>query len=310
MFLSYNRVCVNAFYFPKLNIKLYPGEIVSIFVILLLVFFIVVNIVDMNRFVVRRRVIPTDKLPKGKKVRFVLLADLHSRQFDKGNNKLLTAIRNCEPDYILVAGDMITATLKKNNAPAVSFMKEICKDYKVYYGLGNHEYRAKIYPEDYGKMYENYFHDIASPNLTVLDNERCTVGDFEFLGLSIDREFYKKFRFPKMDMDYVSQMLGEPDPDKFSILIAHNPEYAKVYFEYPADLFVSGHFHGSLIRLPFIGGLISPSFRPFPKYTGGFYKKNGRYGYVSCGIGFHTFPIRFYNPGEVTVLEIEGTKSE
>ena len=155
--------------------------------------------------------------------------------------------------------------------------------------------------------YDDFMQKIQSGNLTVLDNDRVTVGDLQIIGLSIEKEYYKKFKRIHMNPEHVPELIGMPDSDKYSILIAHNPQYGEAYFEYPADLFVSGHFHGCLIRLPFIGGIISPAFRLFPKYNGGLYQKNGRYGYVSCGIGSHTLPIRFYNPGEVTEITIEGT---
>ncbi len=298
---------LNDLLLAKTIFHFYPGEVIAIVEILLLVFFIVVNIVDMNRFVVRKVKIKTAKKIGKKSVKFVLLSDLHSKEFDKGNKKLLKAIRQCEPDFIVIAGDMLTATSRKNNSPAVSFVNELTKDYKVYFGLGNHEYRAKIYPETYAGMYDDFMQKIQSGNLTVLDNDRVTVGDLQIIGLSIEREYYKKFKRIHMNPEHVPELIGMPDPNKYSILIAHNPQYGEAYFEYPADLFVSGHFHGCLIRLPFIGGIISPAFRLFPKYNGGLYQKNGRYGYVSCGIGSHTLPIRFYNPGEVTEITIEGT---
>jgi hypothetical protein len=281
-------------------------KIVLIIVAILTVAFIVVNILDINRFVVRKNLIKTKKLAKNKEVRFVLIADLHSATFGKNNAKLLSSIRKCNPDFIVVAGDMMTAKPGKDNQPAVDFMNALTKEYKVYYGLGNHEHRARLYKETYGDMYDEYFEAIKSDNLTVLDNESVALDDVEIIGLTIDREYYKRLVRKKMSDTYLTDTLGTPDEDKFSILIAHNPEYGDQYFDYPADLFVSGHLHGGIIRLPWLGGVASPSIHLFPKYDGGLYQKNGRYGYVSCGLGTHTVPMRFNNPGEITLFTIQG----
>ena len=45
--------------------------------------------------------------------------------------------------------------------------------------------------------------------------------------------------------------------DVYHILLAHNPEFAETYFDYGADLTLSGHVHGGIFR---IGkhGLLSP----------------------------------------------------
>ncbi len=283
-----------------------PKRIINACLAMLVITFLTVNYFDIHRFVVREKTIRTKKLKRGKQVKFLLLADLHSARFGRDNKKLLKKIYDIDPDYVIVAGDMMTARSHRDNKEAIAFMNALTKNYKVYYGLGNHEYRARLYPETYGDMYKEYFDAIASRNLTVLDSESVTVGDFEITGLTVECKYYKRLSFEPMKKDYVKHTVGEADPDKFSILIAHNPEYGDAYFDYGADLFVSGHLHGGIIRLPRIGGVASPSFKLFPKYSGGLYEKNGRYGYVSCGLGTHTVPVRFNNPGEITVITVEG----
>ena len=273
----------------------------------LAVSFVVKKYVDIHRFVKRECLLRTKKLPKGREVRFVLIADLHSREFGNKNINLIKAIRKANPDFIVVAGDIMTARPGHDNRPAVDLINALTKEYKVYYGLGNHEHRSRLYPENYGAMYEEYFDAIKSPNLIVLDNASVTAGDLQIMGLTIDRTYYKRLVKQHMDISYIRETIGLPDEDKFSILIAHNPDFGDTYFEYPADLFVSGHLHGGIIRLPLLGGLASPSFRLFPKYDGGLYRKNGRCGYVSCGLGTHTVPMRFNNPGEFTVFTVRGT---
>lgn len=266
------------------------------------------SLLDQNRFVVRKKTIHTDKLKKGESVRFVFLTDLHSKKFAGNNETLIRAVKRCNPDFILCGGDMMTAHPGKNNKVAVSLINRLSEDYKIYYALGNHEFRARLYPETYGDMFDDYIDAIDNENIVFLDNASVKLADspIRIQGLTVDREYYKRFTQMDMPEDYIENQVGKINEEEYTILLAHNPDYGDEYFEYGADLFLSGHLHGGIIRLPFIGGVASPAIRLFPKYSGGLYKKNNKYGYVSCGLGTHTVPMRLNNPGEITCITITG----
>ena len=67
---------------------------------------------------------------------------------------------------------------------------------------------------------------------------------------------------------------------------------------------VSGHVHGGLMRLPFLGGVISPALKLFPKYDGGVFQEGKSTLVLGRGLGTHTLPVRIFNPGEVVVIDI------
>ena len=100
--------------------------------------------------------------------------------------------------------------------------------------------------------------------------------------------------------------MGKKDSTNYQILLAHNPMYAETYLEWGADLILSGHLHGGIVRIPGLGGVVSPQFRLFPKYSGEHTEKNGKSVVVSKGLGTHTIKIRFLNPAEVVVLHLSG----
>ncbi len=115
-----------------------------------------------------------------------------------------------------------------------------------------------------------------------------------------------------MDPDLIAKKLFEvkgAEKDRFQILIAHNPQYFKEYAGWGADLTLSGHVHGGIVRLPLLGGVVSPSLALFPKYSGGRYQQAGRTMILSRGLGTHTINVRMFNPGEVSLIEIKGTKN-
>lgn len=259
----------------------------------------------MGRFVIREYTIKSCLLKKN--VTAVLLSDLHNCVYGKENEKLIGAIRDIQPDLVLSAGDMLTAKKGRSFHVALEFMKKLAKSNPVYYGLGNHEYRMKIYPEDYGTAYEDYMSQIRNSGIHVLDNESVYVDDLniEITGLSIERRYYKRFKKTKMEKEYIPSVVGNVKENAFHILLAHNPEYYDEYDEWGADLVLSGHVHGGVMRLPLLGGVISPKLVLFPKYDGGeFNGKNGTM-ILSRGLGVHTIPIRIFNPPELVVLHLE-----
>ena len=125
-------------------------------------------------------------------------------------------------------------------------------------------------------------------------------------GLEIPREGYKKFRKTFVSLEQIEERIGKADSSKYQILLAHNPIYADTYLEWGADLILSGHLHGGIVRLPGLGGVITPQFRLFPKYSGELTVKEGKSVVVSKGLGTHTIKIRFLNPAEMVVLHLQG----
>jgi predicted MPP superfamily phosphohydrolase len=100
-------------------------------------------------------------------------------------------------------------------------------------------------------------------------------------------------------------LINTPDESRFNLLIAHNPQYFDEYAEWGADLSVSGHVHGGIVKLPLIGGVISPAYQLFPKYDGGMFDIGGKKMVLSRGLGTHTIKVRVFNPGELDVIDLK-----
>lgn len=270
----------------------------------LAILFLIIDIIDVNRFVIRKYEIESEKIDKEYTV--IMLADLHNREFGKNNSKIVNAIKAIGPDFICCAGDMIVARPGKPYDIALNLMEEI-KDYPVYYGIGNHEYRWKIYPEEYGCIYDEYLNKLREMGICILENDCVTdaKSGIDIHGIMIDREYYKRFKKMNMSSDYILEKSGSYADKKVSILIAHNPEYFDAYAESGADIVFSGHVHGGIMRIPQIGGVISPRLSLFPKYSGGRYDINKSTMILSCGLGCHTLPLRVFNPGELSVIHLK-----
>lgn len=259
---------------------------------------------DSNRFVTITHEIKSDKITKP--CRLVLLADLHNKSFGKGNKRLLAAIDAASPDGVLVAGDMLTAIRGADYSHALSLMEKLSAGYRIYYGMGNHEYRLGRYPDDYPGMYEGYMSGLRQAGIEPLLNETVYLPEcnIAICGAQIDRAYFRHFRRKPMEASYLPGLLGTPDGEKFQLLIAHNPVYFDAYARWGADLVVSGHVHGGIVRLPVLGGVLSPAMTLFPKYDGGVFTENNSTMILSRGLSSHTPPVRIFNPGELIVIDL------
>lgn len=263
---------------------------------------------DSNRFVTVTYEIRSDKITKP--CTMALLSDLHNKSFGKNNHRLLAAIDEISPDGILVAGDMLIAWNGADYSHALSLMENLAAKYQIYYGMGNHEYRLGLYPEDYPGMYEGYLSGLRHAGIEPLINETAFLPEWNIAvcGAQIDKSYFKHFRRKPMEASYLSRILGEPRQDMFQLLIAHNPVYFDAYAAWGADLVVAGHVHGGIMRLPVLGGVLSPTLTLFPKYDGGIFHEKRSTMILSRGLSSHTPPVRIFNPGELIVIQLKPDK--
>lgn len=265
-----------------------------------------VMIYDGNRFVVRYHEFQDERIQRD--CRAVVLADLHNKQYGKENERLLQAIRDAKPDMILVAGDILTSKPGKTLDIALHLMGELAKDYPVYYGNGNHEQRLLLYPDVYGDMGKNYREGLKALGIEPIINAHVRLVELGIIiyGSEIDRFYYKRFKVQEMTSDYMESILGAVDKSCYSILLAHNPDYFPQYAAWGADLVLSGHVHGGMVRIPFVGkGVASPNMRLFPQYDGGLFEEGTSRMLLSRGLGMHTIPVRVFNPGELLVVDFK-----
>ena len=266
---------------------------------------------DSNHFTVREYSLADPRIAKD--CRAVVLADLHNKQYGKDNEQLLAAIRACRPDMILVAGDMLTARPGRKLDPALHVLRELAKEYPIYYGNGNHEHRLTLYPDVYGDMGERYQKALDEIGIRPLVNAHVQLPEYGITvyGLQIDRSYYKRFIRQSMEAAYVASELGAAETADYCILLAHNPDFFEAYAAWGADLSLAGHVHGGVARVPFWGkGVIAPSLRLFPQYDGGQFTRDGHVMIVSSGMWMHTIPVRLFNPAELVVLHLQHAEPE
>ena len=273
-------------------------------VFLIAIFGICVIIRDMNRFVVAPYEIRSRKIKK--KYTFVMLSDLHNKSFGIRNDRLIKAVVDCHPDSIITAGDMYTSKKGTGFDNALALLEALSNRFPVYIANGNHESKTQIKPDDFDNMYGQFVDRLASLGLRPLVNERLALPEIniDLCGLQIGQEYFGHFTKKEMTETYIDKLVGKANRDCFQILIAHNPVYFKKYADWGADLVLSGHIHGGVVRLPWLGGVISPTATFFPKYDGGRFQEGTSTMILGRGLSTHTLPIRMWNPGEIVLVTL------
>ena len=241
--------------------------------------------------------------------RIVFLSDLHNYSYGEENGRLFQAIISARPDLILIGGDMLVRKDGNSYEDTLRFLCRLPSICKVFYANGNHEQKLKERPEAYSQSYEDYQSRLLSAGIVFLENESVRIpwdgASICITGLEIGLDGYRKFGRRPMEEEEIESRVGAAD-SSYQILLAHNPAYVEAYRKWGADLILSGHLHGGIVRIPGIGGVIAPDFTLFPKYSGDIYREEDATVVVSKGLGAHSVPIRLLNPAEMVVLVLNG----
>ena len=232
--------------------------------------------------------------------RIAQVSDLHNTKFGKGNEKLLTMLREADPDMIAITGDLIDSR-RTNIETALEFARQAIQIAPCYYVTGNHEARIDEYPA--------LKQGLLDLGLVILENDcvELTQKDAKIFLAGVED--------PSFQTDYLrgdSQAVMQENlaqalscSDGFTILLSHRPELMDVYAENNVSLVLSGHAHGGQFRLPFVGGLFAPNQGLLPEYDAGIYHEENTAMVVSRGLGNSIFPLRFNNCPELIVVELE-----
>lgn len=246
----------------------------------------------------------------------VFLTDLHNKEFGEENSRLLETVRKVKPDAVLFGGDGMVA--KRGNSDVripLALLIELAKEFPVYCGNGNHESRMVWKTDVYGETYEHYRMALEDAGIRYLSNEAADLdSDIRIYGLDLPKSAYLP-RSGEIPEGLLKETLGEPDPEKFCLLLAHSPLFFEEYAAWGADLTLSGHFHGGTIRLPLVGGVMTPQYQFFYPRCAGYFELPGKGReksrmIVGRGLGTHSINIRLNDKPQVVVVRLCGADTQ
>ena len=241
--------------------------------------------------------------------RVVVISDLHGKKYGRDNKRLLDKISEQNPDAIFVVGDMLDDNDAENGfSKTTKMLNDLLDIAPVYFAYGNQE------KEYSGDILDGFVNTITENGIIVLDDSFV---DCEINGqkIRIGGTMGHAFPFGRTMEEFESsdEYIFLKDMEKTdlpTIVLAHMPDTfifngAHNYCS-NIDLVVSGHTHGGVVRLPFVGGLYAPMQSFFPEYDYGFYMLGEKVQMViTSGLSGYKFIPRFLNLPEICVLNLE-----
>ncbi|MFW5893166.1 MAG: metallophosphoesterase [Bacillota bacterium] len=225
-------------------------------------------------------------------IRIVQLSDLHAKTFGEDQERLVDKVLNRDPDLIVLSGDMLDDKVE-DTEDHLAFLENLADEVPVYAISGNHEYwTGEI--DTVKSVYETL-------GIDFIDDESRTVNvgeaTFTITGIRDRTDFPNGYAY--------LESLDDAEGEYFELLLAHRPIHFEGYAAKGYDLVLSGHAHGGMVRLPFIGGVYGPDQGFFPDYTTGPYRNGETTMVVSRGLGNSVMPFRIMNRPEIVVITLE-----
>jgi predicted MPP superfamily phosphohydrolase len=92
------------------------------------------------------------------------------------------------------------------------------------------------------------------------------------------------------------------DQNECRVLLAHNPDSVDTEFKTSLSLVISGHTHGGQVVVPFLGPPVLPVKNK--DYSSGLISTSKTQLFISRGLGWAIYPVRFNCYPEIAVLEL------
>lgn len=280
--------------------------IVSICIVLI---FISIVMCFINKIDVTKYTISSEKIQEefnGFKI--VQLSDFHSQGYRDTTEKLISKVKDINPDIIVMTGDMVSWDMEDIEEVKI-LIKSLVEVYPIYYIDGNHEHLAEISRPGRYVAFNEFMQELG---VTTIKNDYVEIykgnKSINLYGINLPLDgatglYVNRFQ---LEENYVEKTLSEADKEKFNILLAHTPTFIKQYSQWGADLVLSGHMHGGIVRIPFTNiGLLSPGRTIFPRYAAGKFKVNDTTMIVNRGIGTSSFKLRVFNNPEIAVITLK-----
>lgn len=226
----------------------------------------------------------------------VQISDLHNASFGDEQENLIEKVKAADPEAIFLTGDLIDSN-RYDLDVSLTLVEALVRMGDVFYVIGNHEVASNKIDE--------ITSELEKRGVQVLMNETVT-WEKEGEAVEVAGIVDPLLGHPVHEDEFTWQSLQDAElSDDFTLLLAHRPEFLKVYAEEQVEVVFSGHAHGGQVRMPGLGGLIAPGQGWFPAMTQGVFERDNTQLVLSRGLGNSTFPLRLFNFPEIVVVTLE-----
>lgn len=231
--------------------------------------------------------------------RIALITDLHGREFDGDNQYLRATVRQMQPDIICISGDLFDE--RSDLAILEPLVRGLCDIAPTFYVTGNHEWQKKELRKILSDL-EEFGATVLQNEYTVIrrGNERLVVAGVNDPCGPFDQ---------KQPQELVAE-IRQKEGDACILMLSHRNDELKMWSALGVDLVLSGHCHGGVVRLPFVGGVFGTDRELFPDYDAGLYEESGTSLFVSRGLGYSNVRLRLFNRPHLPLLILKRASND
>jgi predicted MPP superfamily phosphohydrolase len=225
--------------------------------------------------------------------RIVMVSDFHSWGLGRYERRVIEQVGRIQADVLFILGDLKARNTTRNQ-PVIALLGALVKaaeghPFQPVYVRGNHDRRG--------------FDTLVGKR-----RDLCALRDRSIAlqrrdGVMVVAGVRRTGRVTRRMRHSVRKALRNVDPNAFTILLSHNPDFLRMAARRGVDLVLSGDTHGGQICLPYVGGILPKT------HLGRVFERGHAVGwgsqlYVTRGVGTTGPPFRLLCRPEITVLTL------
>lgn len=266
-------------------------------------------------------------------------SDLHINQETSSAflDKLSKKVEKLQPDLIVFTGDFLCNSILEQKERLQQWLNRFHAPYGCYAIFGNHDYQQNV------SINENGEYDVVKPNQSSLSRafQRIKGKEIKVKGIITQKArevdlhrqliellhntpfivLHNATKLISIKGTYLNicglgeYLLGRSlpeiafrdyDPHYPGIVLVHNPDAVPHLKNYPGEIYLCGHTHGSQVNLPWLWKKFT--LLENPSYTRGLFQiATNKWMYVNRGVG-SVFPFRWFALPEITLLTLQKGK--
>ncbi|MFI1967319.1 metallophosphoesterase [Streptomyces pathocidini] len=241
----------------------------------------------LNGPALKRIRVPLAKLPRGADgYRIAVVSDIHLGPIlgRAHTQRIVDTINRAQPDLVAIVGDLVDGSVA-DLGPAAEPLSRLRARHGSYFVTGNHEYFSGA---------AEWVDHVRELGVHPLENARVELPGFDLAGVN---DLAGEDQEPAQGPDY-ERALGDRDPARASVLLAHQPVVIHDAVRYGVDLQLSGHTHGGqLWPGNYVAELANPTVAGLERY-------GDTQLYVTRGAGAWGPPVRVGAESDITIVTL------
>ncbi|MCM2577945.1 metallophosphoesterase [Streptomyces meridianus] len=238
---------------------------------------------------VKRTRITLAKLPRSADgYRVAVVSDIHLGPMlgRSHTRRIVDAVNGTRPDLVAIVGDLVDGTVA-DLGPAAEPLVRLRSRHGTYFVTGNHEYYSGA------AEWVDHLRDLG---VHPLENARVELPGFDLAGVN---DVAAEGEGPTGAGPDFRAALGDRDPARASVLLAHQPVLIHDAVKHGVDLQLSGHTHGGqLWPGPYLAALANPTVAGLERY-------GDTQLYVTRGAGAWGPPVRVGAESDITLVTLK-----